>query len=113
MNNRVFVDIHIDGIYFTLYFRTNSAVYNIWSWLVDNMGLTAYRGRQKSPRTRMIEMFHSSTDQKTKDWIIQEFTSATSIIRVLVSTIAFGMGVNIPDVEVVIHWGAPKSVVSY
>ena len=61
----------------------------------------------------MIEMLHSSADQKTNDWIIQEFTSTTSIIRVLVSTIAFGMGVNIPDVEVVIHWGAPKGVLSY
>ncbi|XP_014674871.1 PREDICTED: ATP-dependent DNA helicase Q-like 3 [Priapulus caudatus] len=29
---------------------------------------------------------------------------------VVFATIAFGMGVNIPDVDIVVHWGAPRGI---
>ena len=36
-----------------------------------------------------------------------------SQIRILFCTIAFGMGVDIPDIRRVVHWGCSKSVMSY
>ncbi|KAL3847593.1 hypothetical protein ACJMK2_018496 [Sinanodonta woodiana] len=58
-------------------------------------------------------MYHSSTDKETQDRIIKEFRRSASIIRCLVATVAFGMGIQISDVDIVIHWGCPKSILSY
>ena len=33
--------------------------------------------------------------------------------RCLICTNAFGIGVEIPDVDLVIHWGAPESILAY
>jgi superfamily II DNA helicase RecQ len=57
-----------------------------------------------------IEMFHANTDTKQKR-ILEEFTKADSNIKVLISTVAFGMGVNITDIDV--YWGLPTSPLSY
>lgn len=45
----------------------------------------------------MLEVF------PTKDWHI----------RCLVATAALGMGVDVPDVELIIHWGSSISVLDY
>jgi superfamily II DNA helicase RecQ len=53
----------------------------------------------------VVEMFHGELDVETKNQITKEFASPNSNIRLLVSTVAFGLGVNIPDVRTVLHWG--------
>ena len=47
-----------------------------------------------------------------KDAIISAFTS-DSCLRVVVATIAFGMGVNCYNVHEVIHLGSPSDLESY
>ena len=44
---------------------------------------------------------------------MSSFLKPDTHIRLLVSTIAFGMGVQVPDVEIVVHWGGSKSILSY
>ena len=34
-------------------------------------------------------------------------------VKVVVATVAFGMGINKPDVRMVLHWGAPSDMEAY
>ena len=88
-------------------------VYGVWSWLVDGLGTAVYKDGVPSVMGRRVEMFTGSSTEKDKDRLVKDFRSPSGVIRVMVTTVAFGMGVNIPDVTAVIHWGAPKSFISY
>ena len=39
--------------------------------------------------------------------IVKSFTQVDGVVRVVVATIAFGMGLDSPKVHKIIHWGAP------
>ncbi|CAC5426074.1 recQ [Mytilus coruscus] len=58
-------------------------------------------------------MFHKSTHQDSKDRILKEFKLKESRIRCVIATVALGMGLDIRDVDLVVHIGCPKSVLSY
>ncbi|XP_071177685.1 ATP-dependent helicase wrn-1-like [Mytilus edulis] len=62
---------------------------------------------------RLVEMFHSAISEDRKKLILDEFKKIDSKIRCVVATVAFGMGIYIPDIRNVVHWGAPKSILSY
>ena len=65
------------------------------------------------PKFRLVDMYTSGTHPSVKDLIISSFTKADSVIRVLIATIAFGMGVNPPNVRYIIHCGPPHDIESY
>jgi hypothetical protein len=56
---------------------------------------------------RLVAMFHRSTADRNKDHVLSEFPRSDSTLRIVFATVAFGMGIDIPDIEQVIHWGAP------
>ena len=58
-------------------------------------------------------MFHSSTPQHNKDVILKSLTQNYAIVRVVFATIALGMGVNIMDVNLIIHYGTPHTIDDY
>ena len=57
-----------------------------------------------------MEMFHAKHKTDTKETILTSFTKADGSIRVLFSTIAFGMGIQIPDIDTVVHYGLPENI---
>ena len=57
-------------------------------------------------------MYHSSTDPIVKESILKLFCIPSNL-RIVISTIAFGMGIDCHDVEQVVHLGQPESVESY
>lgn len=59
------------------------------------------------------EMFHAHVDEDTRSRVMTELPKVDSVIRVLVCYIAFGMGIDIPDVRVVVLWGLPKNMLDY
>ena len=61
---------------------------------------------------RQVEMYHSGTAYVDKKRILKSFSENRNI-KVLICTVAFGMGVNIPDIDRVVHWGASKSPLDY
>jgi len=62
---------------------------------------------------RLVEMFTSVTDQEVKQQILKSFSNPSAPLRVVCATIAFGMGIDTPDVHRIIHFGAPNHLHSY
>ena len=58
-------------------------------------------------------MFQKSKSQQSKDRILKQFKTHSSTIRCIVATVALGMGLDIRDIDLVIHVGCLKSVLSY
>lgn len=48
-----------------------------------------------------------------KKAILETFPKQDSVLRVVVATIAFGMGLDCPNVRRVIHWGPSSDIESY
>ena len=61
----------------------------------------------------IINMFTAVSDVKVKDAILAEFVNPSTYLRVVVATIAFGMGLDAPDITRVIHWGPSHSIEAY
>jgi ATP-dependent DNA helicase RecQ len=87
------------------------------SWLVEDifefirfsLGKNAYVSGKKC----LISMYHGQIGKELQAHTISQFKEKTSHIRLIVSTIAFGMGVEVKDIRQIIHWGRSKSVLSH
>ena len=44
-----------------------------------------------------------------KKYILDTFSQPDSTVRVVICTVAFGLGVDTPDVHMVLHWGAART----
>lgn len=56
-------------------------------------------------------MYHAAMSLKERKRSHEQF--AKDQVKVIVATIAFGMGIDKPDVRMVIHYGASKDLESY
>ncbi|XP_048755624.2 bifunctional 3'-5' exonuclease/ATP-dependent helicase WRN-like [Ostrea edulis] len=92
-----------------LYVNSIGKCEELYIWMHGLLKEKAYDG-QLSVDTRMVEMFHAHTDTKSKDRILSTFCSEGGTIRILICTVAVGMGINIPDVSIVLIWGLPPSL---
>ena len=71
-----------------------------------------YHGCAK-PKNRVVEMYHASTPDKVKKHIIENLSDEGGNICILISTIAFGMGVNSKGVHHVVHFRPSKNMECY
>ena len=62
---------------------------------------------------RLVGMYTSCTEPKVKESILQSFCCEHGTLRVIIATIAFGMGLDCPNIREVIHWGPSSDLESY
>lgn len=55
--------------------------------------------------------YHSKLSETTKEKILSRFMNDD--LQIVVATIAFGMGINKPDIRFVVHFNLPKSLEDY
>ena len=77
----------------------------MYSSLIGALGEKLFTEDSHNPRNVLVEMLHSSTDGENKKVILDSFSNPQGDIRVLVATIAFGMGMNCKGVHTTIHVG--------
>lgn len=64
---------------------------------------------------RIVDMYCKSTHPSVQQSIVASFTSSEEIspLRVIIATVAFGIGVNCSGVRQVIHWGPTEDIEDY
>ena len=65
------------------------------------------------PKNRLFAQFHAPQTAKMKEEILEQLNFQSSKIRVVLATIAFGMGVDIRSIRQVIHIGPPRTIREY
>lgn len=61
----------------------------------------------------LFAMYHSKIEEAEKKKILHSLRDEGGVCRVLFSTIAFGMGVNISNIRYVIHYGPSTAIDDY
>ena len=62
---------------------------------------------------RVVDMYTRCTEASVKQTILNSFCAINGNLRIVIGTIAFGMGLDCPDVRQVIHWGPSADLESY
>ena len=82
-----------------IYCRSITACGDIFEVLLENF-----------PDNELYGRFHSKTPESIQKNVLCEFVKRDSKMWLVVATCALGMGVDIPDVELIIHNGIPTEV---
>ena len=64
-------------------------------------------------RFRLVDMFSACTSVDVKEDIVKSFAKPEGRLRIIVATVAFGMGMDCSNVRRIIHWGPPSDIESY
>lgn len=85
----------------------------MYSMLKSMIGDTIYAGKLGDNRNVLLEMLHSCSPPSNKEAVLKSFQDPKGVIRILVATIAFGMGVDCRTVHRTIHFGPPKNLEAF
>ena len=97
-----------------IYCPSITKVSKLHEWIMGSLGEKAWCDpKRRSFETRLVAQFHKSVGAEMEELVLTYFTKKECNIRVLVCTVAFGMGVNIPDIAMVVHWGLSESLQNY
>ena len=72
-----------------------------------------YVGGERQASNCLFAMFHAKITDVQKASILESFAKPHGFCRILFATIAFGMGVNIQDIRMVIHYGPSHNLEEY
>ena len=77
------------------------------------LGDAAYSGEECTIDNRLIFEYHGESEENDHQRVLSGFCPADGKIRLIIATVAFGLGINIPDIRYIIHWGPPKDLLDY
>ena len=61
----------------------------------------------------MYAMYHSKTPQAIQEKVLDSLEKKDALVRIVCATNALGMGVNIPNIRRVVHYGIPRDTEEY
>ena len=98
-----------------IYCRTYETCSMIYLYFKSRLGkeMTEPAGAYNLARFRLVDMFTACTTSNVKSKILESFCIPNSNLRVVVATIAFGMGLDCPNIRTVIHWGPSSDIEQY
>ena len=58
-------------------------------------------------------MYTNASAVQFKEVTMSLFAKKSSILRMIIATAAFGMEIDYPDIDQIIHWGSPDTIEQY
>ena len=59
---------------------------------------------------RLVTLFTAVSTPEMREEMLDEFRRRDTILRLVIASSAFGLGVDIPDISRIINWGLPHSL---
>ena len=124
VRNRTDIDSDMSGLVRTLgeklvdtprvivYCQSLDTCSDLFAYFLYVLGTKSYypAGAEELSENRLFGMYHSCTPQHNKDVILQSLRKPDGVVRIVFATVALGMGIDLQDVNTVIHYGAPRSL---
>ena len=88
---------------------------SIYFYFKDSLkgGLTDPVGYPNVAKFRIVDMLSACNSSSVKNQILHTFSQPNGRLRVVIPTIAFGMGIDCPNIRRIIHWGPPSDIEGY
>jgi len=87
----------------------------IYGKMLDYLGKdkTVIPGFPNLLEYRLFTMYTRAAEDDMKEDVMLFFNLRDTHLRIVIATAAFSMGIDIPDVQQVYHWGPPSCVEAY
>ena len=95
-----------------IYCQTVKQCAHLFRMFEVELGQSMYDG-EVNPQNRLVQMMHSGSPESVKSHVLEQFADSSKCLRILIATIAYGMGVNCKGVQRVVHFGPSKSLDAY
>lgn len=95
------------------FFRSVSLVGKLFCHVIGDLQEAAYLNGRKSYENRLVGEFHTGLEPCNQKNILENFMQSDSLIRVIISTVTFGLGVDVPDVRFILTCEISESVLHY
>ena len=96
-----------------IYTRSKKDMSVLFDWFYFGLGDKYWVGASAMPGDGLVEMFYGQLDDVSESMIPEVFRKPNSPCRVVIATVAFGLGIDIPDVRYIVHWGPLSSPAQY
>ena len=96
-----------------IYCQTIKVTSLLYSFFMSELGDDMYIDNSGDPKKRTVEMFHSRIDDLNRDHILESMGETNGSVRVLIATIAYGMGIDCKNVKTVLHYGPSYNLETY
>ena len=98
-----------------VYCQSLNTCSDLFAHFLFHLGPASYypTGAAEVSDNRLFGMYHSCTPQYNKDIILESLRDPKGVVRIVFATIALGMGIDLQDINTIIHYGAPRSLEDY
>lgn len=98
-----------------VFVRTYKDCSNLYLMLLHQLGgmFTFPNGYPNLAEFRRVEMYSRVLTADKRAQVLSSFSDSKSPLQLIISTSAFGMGVDILNIRRIIHWGLPTTIEEY
>ena len=100
---------------FTLIYGNLETIAECFIYFSNSMGKEQYYPPTAEPlaKNRLFTQYHAQYPEHERNRIVEEMVKGTSTHRILLVTIAFGLGIDCNDIRKIIHIGVPYTMEDY
>ena len=98
-----------------VYCRSLDTCANLYAHFLYELGDDSFypSGADKVSENRLFGMFHANTPEHNKEVVLKSLGRPDGVVRVVFATVALGMGIDLRDVNTIIHYGGMHSIDDY